>query len=120
MKKNSAAQGKKKTAASVHLSHHGDLPRLRRIKGQVEGLERMIQEGRYCVDILTQIKAARSAMSALEGSVMQRHLEGCDVVVDGGDGHHIIAIRVARVRIGAVVARRSKQSRRTSSACPEG
>ena len=73
MKKTSA----RKTKPPVHPSHEHDLPRLRRIKGQVEGLERMIGQGRYCVDILNQIKAARSALQALEGSVLQRHLETC-------------------------------------------
>jgi DNA-binding FrmR family transcriptional regulator len=77
MKKSNVKPGKKDAAELTHPSHQGDLPRLRRIKGQIEGLERMIQGGRYCVEILTQIKAARSALTALEGSVMQRHLEGC-------------------------------------------
>lgn len=68
-------------AKNCHQEHHADhvesLPRLRRIRGQVEGIERMISERRYCVDILTQIKAARSALQSLENEVLGTHLEGC-------------------------------------------
>lgn len=60
-----------------HPSHDVELPRLRRVKGQVEAVERMITEGRYCVDILQQIKAARSALQALENNILRTHLEGC-------------------------------------------
>ena len=42
-----------------HARHLGQLQRLRRIEGQVRGLARMVEEERYCVDILTQIRAAR-------------------------------------------------------------
>ena len=65
-------------AASVaHADHSEGLPRLKRIRGQVDGIERMILEKRYCMDILMQIKAARSALQALEGEVLRTHLEGC-------------------------------------------
>lgn len=60
-----------------HPNHIDALPRLKRIRGQVDGIERMISEQRYCVDILTQIKAARSALHALEGEVLRTHLESC-------------------------------------------
>ena len=45
-----------------HARHTGQLDRLRRIEGQVGGLARMVEEGRYCVDILTQVRAARAAL----------------------------------------------------------
>lgn len=67
----------KSSATHGHGSHLGDLPRLRRVKGQVEGVERMIVEGRYCVDILNQIKAARSALLSLENSILKTHLNCC-------------------------------------------
>jgi DNA-binding FrmR family transcriptional regulator len=77
MKKNPSVSKKKITPEHAHPSHEGELPRLRRIKGQVEGLERMILDGRYCVDILTQIKAAGSALKALEQSILKGHLQSC-------------------------------------------
>lgn len=61
----------------VTMGHAHELPRLKRIKGQLDGIERMITEKRYCVDILQQIKAAKSAMQALENAVLKTHLEGC-------------------------------------------
>jgi len=61
----------------VTMGHQHEIPRLKRIKGQIDGIERMISEKRYCVDILQQIKAAKSAMQALENSVLKTHLEGC-------------------------------------------
>ena len=51
--------------------------RVNRIGGQVEGLKRMIEEGRYCVDILTQIAAVRSALDALGVSVLSDHVKHC-------------------------------------------
>ena len=62
---------------NVTMGHDHEIPRLKRIKGQIDGIERMITEKRYCVDILQQIKAAKSAMQALENSVLKKHLEGC-------------------------------------------
>ena len=57
--------------------HFKEIPRLKRIRGQVDGVQRMIEEKRYCVEILQQIKAARSALQALENSVLTTHLESC-------------------------------------------
>ena len=51
--------------------------RLNRASGQVQGIGRMIDEGRYCVDVIRQIRAAKSALSALEGVVLERHLQTC-------------------------------------------
>ncbi|MGZ3710487.1 MAG: metal-sensitive transcriptional regulator [Bdellovibrionota bacterium] len=68
---------KKEKEHSHHPSHQGELPRVRRIKGQIEGIERMVEDGRYCVDIITQIKAAKSALQALENAVLKTHLHMC-------------------------------------------
>lgn len=48
-----------------------------RVGGQVEGIGRMIQEGRYCPDILNQIRAARAALRTLESRVLETHLHTC-------------------------------------------
>ncbi len=60
-----------------HARHTGQLDRLRRIEGQVGGLARMVEEGRYCVDILTQVRAARAALRRVEESVLREHVEHC-------------------------------------------
>lgn len=51
--------------------------RVKRISGQVAGIERMLEEKRYCVDILNQISAVRSALDALGVEILTRHLENC-------------------------------------------
>ena len=51
--------------------------RLRRIEGQVRGLQKMVAEGRYCVDILTQIDAATAALARVQDQVLEAHLNHC-------------------------------------------
>ncbi len=58
-------------------SHKSLLNRTSRISGQVNGIASMIEDGKYCIDILTQIKAARSALKSLELEVMEGHLKCC-------------------------------------------
>ncbi|MBY0315372.1 MAG: metal-sensitive transcriptional regulator [Bdellovibrionales bacterium] len=57
--------------------HSNDIARLNRILGQVEGIKKMIEDKRYCVDILTQTKAVGSAIKGLEASILERHLQHC-------------------------------------------
>lgn len=58
-------------------AHQENLPRLNRIAGQVEGVKRMILEGRYCPDILIQLRAIRSAVRQVENNILQKHLQHC-------------------------------------------
>jgi DNA-binding FrmR family transcriptional regulator len=51
--------------------------RLNRIEGQVRGLNKMVEEDRYCVDILTQIAAVRSALDAVALQLLRDHTHGC-------------------------------------------
>ena len=60
-----------------HPSHIDLLPSLRRVQGQLNGVERMITERRYCVDILVQFKAALAALRAVEVEVFETHLHHC-------------------------------------------
>jgi len=53
------------------------LERLKRIEGQIRGIQRMIEEDRYCVDVLTQTMAARSALRAVEQLVLEDHADKC-------------------------------------------
>ena len=54
-----------------------NLRRLRRIEGQVRGLQRMIEEDRYCADILVQISSVQEALRAVGRGLMKNHLEHC-------------------------------------------
>ncbi len=51
--------------------------RLNRVEGQVRGVGRMVQEDRYCIDILTQIQAVRAALNRIEGEILKDHLGHC-------------------------------------------
>jgi len=59
------------------------LKRLRRIEGQVKGVERMVTEERYCIDILTQISAAQAALDKVALRLLEDHTRHC--VIGGGD-----------------------------------
>lgn len=61
--------------------------RLKRIEGQVRGLQRMIEEDRYCIDILSQTASVISALKKVEDKVMEQHLRTCvaDAMNKGGD-----------------------------------
>ena len=60
--------------------------RLRRIEGQVRGLERMIDEDAYCIDVLTQVTAATNALQSVAIALMDDHLSHCvaDAIASGG------------------------------------
>lgn len=70
-------KAKQKSHQSGHHDHSVENRRLNRIRGQVDGIQRMIDEGRYCPEIIIQIRAARAALRSLESSIMERHLRGC-------------------------------------------
>ncbi|MCG8538652.1 MAG: metal-sensitive transcriptional regulator [Clostridia bacterium] len=53
------------------------LKRLKRVEGQVKGIQKMIEEDRYCNDILIQIAAVRSAINKVGGLILENHLKGC-------------------------------------------
>ena len=62
------------------------LKRLRRIEGQVRGIQRMVEEEKYCIDILTQVSAATKALQALALSLLDDHMAHClvDAARQGG------------------------------------
>ncbi len=53
------------------------LNRLNRVEGQVRGIGRMIEEDRYCIDVLTQIRAVRAALAKVESEMLKAHLDHC-------------------------------------------
>lgn len=61
------------------------LNRLNRIEGQVRGLSRMVEEDRYCIDVLTQLQAVRAALSRVEGQVLKDHMDHCVMGAIAGD-----------------------------------
>jgi DNA-binding FrmR family transcriptional regulator len=57
--------------------HKDNLVALRRVEGQIRGVQKMIQERKYCIDILNQIQAVKGALARIEDSILKKHLESC-------------------------------------------
>jgi CsoR family transcriptional regulator, copper-sensing transcriptional repressor len=75
--------------------------RLRRIEGQVRGLQRMVEEDAYCVDILTQVAAVQTALEQVAVNVLDAHVRGCvadAVVADGPQADDKLDELMAAVR----------------------
>ena len=58
-------------------SHDSNLIALRRIEGQVRGVQRMVEDRKYCIDILNQIYAVKGALAKVEERILKRHFEHC-------------------------------------------
>jgi CsoR family transcriptional regulator, copper-sensing transcriptional repressor len=63
------------------------LNRLRRVEGQIRGLQRMVEQDKYCIDILTQVAAANRALQAFSLELLEQHMAGCvvEAAAKGGD-----------------------------------
>jgi DNA-binding FrmR family transcriptional regulator len=57
--------------------HKEEIPRLKRIEGQIRGIQKMIENERYCIDILTQLSSVQGAIKSVEENILERHLKGC-------------------------------------------
>jgi DNA-binding FrmR family transcriptional regulator len=70
-----------------HKQKDEHLKRLRRIEGQIRGLQRMVDEDTYCIDILTQVSASTKALQSFALQLLEEHLRHCvaDAAVKGGD-----------------------------------
>ncbi|WP_306673320.1 metal-sensitive transcriptional regulator [Streptomyces sp. UH6] len=74
-----------------HYGYHAQkaehLKRLRRIEGQIRGLQRMVEEDVYCIDILTQVSASTKGLQSFALQLLEEHLRHCvaDAAVKGGD-----------------------------------
>ena len=72
--------------------HRDDKPqllnRLKRIEGQVRGVARMVEDDRYCIDVMTQLRAVRAALSRVESELLKGHLGHCieGAIVSGDAG----------------------------------
>jgi CsoR family transcriptional regulator, copper-sensing transcriptional repressor len=61
----------------THPDRRASIKRLKRIEGQVRGLTRMLEEDRYCIDVLTQLSAVKAALSGVEREVLKDHAGHC-------------------------------------------
>lgn len=74
------------SVASYGDNKQNYLKRLRRIEGQVRGLQRMIEDDKYCIDILTQVSATTRALQSFSLELLEEHMAGCvvDAAAKGG------------------------------------
>ena len=59
------------------MNHKEQLINLKKIEGQVRGLQSMIDDEKYCIDILNQLKAVKNALVSVEGKILKSHLKAC-------------------------------------------
>ncbi len=67
----------KKENNNNHPCHKAEIPRINRAIGQLEGIKKMIEDRRYCPDIIIQLKAVQSAIRRVESNILKTHLENC-------------------------------------------
>ena len=78
------------------------LARLRRIEGQVRGIEKMVEEERYCIDVLTQVAAAKAALEGVSLALLDDHMHHCVAdAIKTGDGTE--KVREVSAAIGRLV-----------------
>ncbi|MDD5326809.1 MAG: metal-sensitive transcriptional regulator [Phycisphaerae bacterium] len=58
-------------------SHRNSIVALKRIEGQVRGIQKMIEDRKYCIDILNQIHAAKGALGRVEEKILEKHFQNC-------------------------------------------
>jgi len=61
----------------MHMDHNEQITDLKKIEGQIRGVQKMIETKRYCVDILTQLHSVVGAIFSVEDKILDRHLQGC-------------------------------------------
>jgi CsoR family transcriptional regulator, copper-sensing transcriptional repressor len=96
-KRPAGKRAQKKPVAQPHRQML--LRRLTRVEGQVRGIARMIEQQRYCVDVLTQVAAVHAALDAVAMQLLEDHTRGCvQSAVRAGRGEQSIAELMAVVR----------------------
>ena len=82
-----------------NLAHKENFDALRRIEGQVRGIQRMVENEKYCIDIITQIHAATHALYSVSEKILAKHIEHC--VVNAFKGK---SIKEKNVKIKEIVS----------------
>ena len=79
----------------LHSCHKKLIPNINRISGQINGISKMVNEGHYCIDILNQLKAAKSAIATVEAKILDKHIEEC--IRDSLQSQDQIDIKIAEL-----------------------
>jgi DNA-binding FrmR family transcriptional regulator len=73
------------------------LRRLKRVEGQIRGLQRMVDEDEYCIDVLTQISAATAALRSISLGLLDEHVRHCVANAEGDQAEEMISEAIAAV-----------------------
>ena len=92
------AQKKTRKKLKKNPDYVPQLKRLRRVQGQIGGIERMIVDRRYCPDILVQLKAAQAALRAIETEVFKTHLSECVKSAFNSGNSKLIEEKIAEIQ----------------------
>ncbi|MHC4855505.1 MAG: metal-sensitive transcriptional regulator [Planctomycetota bacterium] len=82
---------------ATNPDHSEVLSALRRIEGQVRGVQRMVDEKQYCIDILNQIAAVKGALGSVEKRILERHFQRCVKNAMSGDSEADTAEKIAEI-----------------------
>ena len=67
------------------MKHHDALHRLKNVEGHIRGIQRMIDEEKYCIDVIRQINAAQAALNKVSTIILEEHLNSCVITAVRGD-----------------------------------
>jgi len=67
------------------MKHGSSLLRLKNVEGHIRGIERMVDEGTYCIDIIRQIQAVQAALNKISTAILEEHLSSCLITAVRGD-----------------------------------
>jgi len=81
----------------MYPTHEEQLVRLNKIEGQVKGIRKMIENRRYCVDILTQTKAVISAMKKIESGILETHMKHCLINAAGSEDENEVSEKISEI-----------------------
>ena len=78
---------KEQITMKANPSHQDNVISLKRIEGQIRGIQKMIEGRKYCIDILNQIRAVKAAIGRVEEKILEKHFQHCvtDAVTDGSE-----------------------------------
>ena len=82
---------------AANPDHSETLSALRRIEGQVRGVQRMVEEQKYCIDILNQIAAVKGALGTVEKRILERHFRHCVKDAMAGDSEADTAEKISEI-----------------------
>jgi CsoR family transcriptional regulator, copper-sensing transcriptional repressor len=67
------------------MDHNDTLVRLKTVEGHIRGIERMVEDGAYCIDVIRQIQAVQSALNKVSGMILEGHLNSCLITAVRGN-----------------------------------